>query len=296
LTEDGLFSFSPPPIVDSGKLFSPNGLLPVSPVAPTPLSSFPPVPLSVTSVPPPNKKASDEQYHALVDSGSSDCFIDEKFVTKNNLSTYLVTPLALRLFDSTTNSVITEAVDTRLRFASGNITQTTFYITSLDGTCSMVLGHNWLTRHNPLIDWVKSSISFRTSEHSSPASVHTPLSHPEPIPPVDSTTPITPIASDCQAPSIEFVSRSAFPKLCKLEGSNSYSLSTLPLEAKLHAASSSSETIDLSAIPEQYHEFSDVFSKSKASILAPHCEYDLKIDLEEGTSPPLGTLYSLSLP
>ena len=107
-------------------------------------------------------------------------------------------------------------------------------------------------------------------------------------------TPITPIASDHQAPSIEFVSRSAFAKLCRLEGSNSYSLSTLPLEAKLRAASSSSETVDLSAIPEQYHDFADVFSKSKASILAPHREYDLKIDLEEGTSPPLGTLYSLS--
>ena len=38
----------------------------------------------------------------------------------------------------------------------------------------------------------------------------------------------------------------------------------------------------------------DVFSKMKASELPPHCDYDLKIDLEEGTSPPLGTLYSLS--
>jgi hypothetical protein len=44
-----------------------------------------------------------------------------------------------------------------------------------------------------------------------------------------------------------------------------------------------------------YHEFTDVFSKSKANTLAPHREYDLKIDLEEGTHPPLGTLYSLSL-
>src|SRR6266446_6679475 len=230
LTEDGLFSFSPPPIVDSGKLFSLNGLLPVSPVAPTPLSSFPLVPLSDTSVLPPNIKTSDEQYHALVDSGSSDCFIDEKFVTKNNLSTYPVTPLALRLFDGTTNSIITKAVDTKLHFTSGNITQMTFYVTSLDGTCSMVLGHNWLTHHNPLIDWVKSSISFRTSEHSSPASTCTPLSHPEPIPPADFMTPITPIASDCQATSIEFVSHSAFAKLCKLEGSTSYSLSTLLME------------------------------------------------------------------
>jgi hypothetical protein len=37
-----------------------------------------------------------------------------------------------------------------------------------------------------------------------------------------------------------------------------------------------------------------VFSQSKAYTLAPHHEYNLKIDLEEGTSPPLGTMYSLS--
>ena len=29
-------------------------------------------------------------------------------------------------------------------------------------------------------------------------------------------------------------------------------------------------------------------------MLAPHCEHDLKIELEEGASPPLGTTYSLS--
>jgi hypothetical protein len=51
---------------------------------------------------------------------------------------------------------------------------------------------------------------------------------------------------------------------------------------------------DLSGVPKAYHEFADVFSKSNANILAPHREHDLKIDLEEGTHPPVGTLYSLS--
>ena len=53
-------------------------------------------------------------------------------------------------------------------------------------------------------------------------------------------------------------------------------------------------TPDLSAIPLEYYNYTDVFSKVKASELPPHCKYDLKIDLEEGTSPPLGTIYSLS--
>jgi len=40
--------------------------------------------------------------------------------------------------------------------------------------------------------------------------------------------------------------------------------------------------------------FADVFSKSQASVLANHCPYDLKITLEDGATPPLGPIYSLS--
>ena len=43
-----------------------------------------------------------------------------------------------------------------------------------------------------------------------------------------------------------------------------------------------------------YHEFTDIFSKTRASTPALHQPYDLKIELEEGTSPPFGPIYSLS--
>jgi hypothetical protein len=49
-------------------------------------------------------------------------------------------------------------------------------------------------------------------------------------------------------------------------------------------------------IPLEYHEFADIFSESKSKTLAPHCPYNLHIDLEEGASPPLGPIYSLSPP
>ena len=51
---------------------------------------------------------------------------------------------------------------------------------------------------------------------------------------------------------------------------------------------------DLSAVPEEYRNFANVFSKTKALILAPHWEYDLKIELEEGANLPPSRLYSLS--
>ena len=48
-------------------------------------------------------------------------------------------------------------------------------------------------------------------------------------------------------------------------------------------------------VPKHYHDFADVFSKVNTDTLAPHRSYDLKIDLEDGTLPPLSPIYSLSV-
>jgi len=48
-------------------------------------------------------------------------------------------------------------------------------------------------------------------------------------------------------------------------------------------------------IPPKYHDFLDVFSKSKADKLPDHNPaYDHHINLEEGKQPPFGPIYSLS--
>ena len=52
--------------------------------------------------------------------------------------------------------------------------------------------------------------------------------------------------------------------------------------------------VTLNGVPKEYHDFANVFSKSKAGILADHRPYDLKITLEDGASPPLGPIYLLS--
>ena len=54
------------------------------------------------------------------------------------------------------------------------------------------------------------------------------------------------------------------------------------------------EASDLSNVPSEYHEFANIFSKTKAEFLAPYCSYDLKINLEEDAQPPVGPIYSLS--
>jgi len=54
------------------------------------------------------------------------------------------------------------------------------------------------------------------------------------------------------------------------------------------------EAPDLFNVPSEYHKFADVFSKTKAEFLPPHCPYNLKINLKEGPQPLVGPIYSLS--
>lgn len=96
-----------------------------------------------------------------------------------------------------------------------------------------------------------------------------------------------------KAPSVSLVNAAAFLRACKLPESQVFQLRTLLPEASAKSASIS-EPVDLSSVPAAYHDFADVFSKSKASELPSHQSYDLEITLEDGTVPPPGVMYSLS--
>ena len=119
----------------------------------------------------------------------------------------------------------------------------------------------------------------------------------QPSTPLLSAEPPTsnpPSFSDCKAPHIALVSTPAFTLACHLEGSVQYSMQLHPQESDLHSAFTIPEPTDLSGVPLDYHDFADIFSKSKADTLAPHHEHDLKINLEDSASPPLGATYPLS--
>ena len=158
-----------------------------------------------------------------------------------------------------------------------------FYVTPLDGTYSLVLGHNWLTCYNSLIDWVSSSILFCLLGQDMPA--------PSSSPPAD-PTPDPSHFSDCKAPPIVMINAPAFALACCIEGSIQFSLQLCPQESTLHSTSTTPDDVDLSSVPPEYHDFTNIFNKSKASTTL-HCEHDLKINLKEEASPPLDTTYSL---
>jgi len=179
-----------------------------------------------------------------------------------------------------------------------------FYVTPLDSSCSLVLGYNWLARHNPLIDWVNGSINFCPSlqENLAPSHVaaNTPLASPSfldiPLQSLDSVVSIPASetsVSNSERPNIAIIGAEAFLCASKLPGSHNFELCLRSSDIEANSAKLA-ETPDLSNVPSEYHEFADVFSKTKTEVLPPHRPYDLKINLEEGAQPLVGPIYSLS--
>jgi len=97
-------------------------------------------------------------FEGLVDSGSSDCFLDSLFVAKFNLPFREIAPLPVALIDGTVNTHVTRVVSLPIEFSCGYVCELEFFVTKLEGTYPVVLGYSWLTHCNPSIDWVKGTI------------------------------------------------------------------------------------------------------------------------------------------
>ena len=235
---------------------------------------------------------------SLVDSGSSDSFIDLTFVNIHHLPTRSIPPIKLQLMDRTSSSVITQSFDLPIQFPTREIQNLTFFLTLLDQGCTIVLGYHWLTHFNPMIDWVLGHISFcqlsqPETKMSPPVKtflLSAPLSSPEITSP-ETSEPFLPV-NNRKPPQVTLINASTYACTCKLKGTQHFQLRISLLEVT--GQLTSSVPVDLSALPEGYHNFADIFSKSKAGKLADHRPYDLKITLDEGTVPPFGPIYSLS--
>ena len=123
----------------------------------------------------------------------------------------------------------------------------------------------------------------------------TPTLSPEPKPaPVHPTLSPADQSKPGKPPTVTLINAKVFTRKSTMQGSQCFRLQVVTPEAMGQAATNLLGPINLDRVPKEYHDFTNIFSKSKASILANHRPYDLKITLEDGVSPRLGPIYSLS--
>jgi len=89
-----------------------------------------------------------EKFLGLIDLGFSDLFINSTFVSKNNLVSQSIKPCPLFLIDNTVNSLVNQIVTLPIRFLYGMSFLIKFFVTPLDGSYEVILGHNWLIVSN----------------------------------------------------------------------------------------------------------------------------------------------------
>src|SRR5882724_11634452 len=174
------------------------------------------------------------------------------------------------------SSIILQALDLQICFPTRESHNLTFYVTLLDQSCMIVLGYYWLTRYNPSIDWVLGSIfSQQLSQHNSKSSssIKTLLSlAPLPKPP-DSVPDIpnpVPLVTPQKPPRVTLINAAVYSHASKLDGLEFFQLWISLPEVTGHSTTTSEIPVDMSTVPKDYHDFVDMFSKSKAGNLADH--------------------------
>src|SRR6266478_5278362 len=230
---------------------------------------------------------------ALLDLGSSHCFVDKLFAKKNKLSlSKLLSTIPLQLFDGTTQNSVSHKTTILLTFSTGETHWTEFYVTKLDKGYSIVLSYDWLVHHNPSIDWAETKVVF-PGTMKAPERPSIPASSKFDIQMVSAKT----ISHLCHEPSNSIY---CLDHHSNVEVNKAFPHSTSPHSeptSELHSVRTSTLALDsMAGIPVDYHEFHKVFSGTKANTLPPHQPYDLQISLEEGVKPFHGPIYSLSPP
>ena len=110
---------------------------------------------------------------ALLDSGATDNFIDQKLVDKYNLDEIkLEKPIPVFQSDGKKNSAgdLTGFVDLRMKFQD-HAEQTRFFVTTL-GSHDVFLGHTWLQKHNPEINWETGEVEMSRCPKKTCGHVH----------------------------------------------------------------------------------------------------------------------------
>lgn len=222
--------------------------------------------------------------HALIDSGATGSFLDRSFVLSQDWNMRSVgNPVKVLNVDGSENAAgsITHAIDLEVMFGEHR-EKMTFGIVNL-GKNKMILGHDWLKKHNPDINWVEGHIEFkrcpplcRQARKQLPAVFDDQEEEEETL---HSPEQIRSMICDGDE------ERVLFTMICATE----------TISQRLHREAMAAAPSDASMLPDQYQEFSSVFSKSSFDQLPPRRSWDHAIELKPGSEPKFCKVYPLNL-
>ena len=98
---------------------------------------------------------------ALLDSGATGMFIDQEYVKENKFDTRkLSRPIPLRNVDGTSNEArsVMEVVGLIVRYK--NHSEKAYFAVANIGSQKVIMGHTWLQKHNPDINWATGDVSM----------------------------------------------------------------------------------------------------------------------------------------
>ena len=199
-------------------------------------------------------------------------FINRSFVQKHRLETTpLPQPVLVRNVDGSPNEngSVTEEVHVTLRF--GRHSDRAHLAVANLGQQTVIIGHSWLTLHNPEVDWVSQKVSMTRCPPSCNGRVP-----PESDPP-----------SFGQEDAVYAI-------LLTPEWEERICATSTPSQRLAEEAQSQRVRPSDSAIPERYKDFADVFSEEAFAHLPPRKAWDHAIELHPDAKLPRGRTFPLS--
>src|SRR5260221_1020060 len=212
---------------------------------------------------------------ALLDSGVTGMFVNQAIAQKHKLETHpLPNPVPVHNIDGTPNEngSITEEVEVILWYGQ-HMEKACLAVTNL-GWQTVIIGHSWLTHHNPEVDWARQSVTMSQ------------------CPP------------ECQGQSNRGVVEDDRPE----PGDAIYAVFISPDWAEHHIIATGTPPQQLAQevqkaevsqpledmVLAQYHNLRDIFSKEAFDELPPWKARDHAIDLSAGTELPHSQMFPLS--
>src|SRR5258707_4605014 len=204
---------------------------------------------------------------ALLSSGATGMFVNQAFAQKHKLETHpLPNAVPVHNVDGTPNEnrSITEEVEVILQYGQ-HMEKVCLAVANL-GQQTIIIGHSWLTHHNPEVDWAHQSVTMSQCPPECQGQSNGGMVEDDGPEPGDAI-----YATFIPPESVEHHIRAM----------------DTPLQQLAQEAQKAEESQPLKdMVPAQYHNFRDVFSKEAFDRLPPWKSWDPTIHLTPGTELP----------